>query len=314
MRFVVVAVALAVACLSVCSCAPTLPAPPVQRALVRDAARVVDVRQKVGWLIDETEVEAALPDLLPSACRVSEADRAASLAWLDGEVARRGGSPVDAWRAAGKDLDKIEDLLLFARTRLVLARADERVREGKCPFWIEPVANFDGNQALAYRWLFGAEAGGRFIVGAENGVLGYGAGGGGRVMVGYGLNERNALFVALEGGGGARFTNVAIGERVSIPDFLAIVAMPVIARRTISLSAFVEAEVGVVAYFNQVEGIVEPGVRAGVGIGGTYLRLKRGFLPRFTFGILLDHAPGWNDGVTITQLSAGLRAGFDLSR
>jgi hypothetical protein len=303
-------VALAVSC----SCATALPEPPVQRALVRDAARVVDVRQKVGWLIDETEVEAALPDLLPSACRVSEADRTASLAWLDGEVARRGGSPSAAWRAAGKDLDKIEVLLLFARTRLVLARADERVREGKCPFWIEPVANFDGNQALAYRWLFGAEAGGRFIVGSENGILGYGAGGGGRVMVGYGLNERNALFVGLEGGGGARFTNVPIGERASIPDFLAIVAVPVIGRRTISLSGFIEAELGAMAYFNQVEGIVEPGVRAGVGIGGSYLRLKRGLLPRFTFGILLDHAPGWNDGVTITQLSAGLRAGFDLSR
>jgi hypothetical protein len=303
-----------VALVVVCACAPTLPDQPVQRALVRDAARVVDVRQKVGWLIDETEVEAALPDLLPSACRVSDADRAASLAWLDGEVARHGGSPIEAWRAAGKDLDKIEDLLLFTRTRLVLARADERVRQGKCPFWIEPVDNFDGNQTLAYRWLFGAEAGGRFIVGSENGVLGYGAGGGGRVMVGYGVNERNALFVGLEGGGGARFTNVPIGERASIPDFLAIVAMPVVGRRTISLSAFIEAELGVIAYFNQVEGIVEPGVRAGVGIGGSYLRLKRGLLPRFTFGVLLDHAPGWNDGVTITQLSAGLRAGFDLSR
>ena len=133
-------------------------------------------------------------------------------------------------------------------------------------------------------------------------------------MVGYGLNERNALFVGLEGGGGARFTNVPIGERATIPDFLAIIAMPVIGRRTISLSGFIEAELGVMAYFNQVEGIVEPGLRAGVGVGGSYLRLKRGLLPRFTFGVLLDHAPGWNDGVTITQLSAGLRAGFDLSR
>ena len=96
MRFAV-GLALAV----VCSCAPTLPAQPVQRALVRDVARVVDVRQKVGWLIDETEVEAALPDVLPSACRVGDADRAASLAWLVGEVARHGGSPIVAGRAAG---------------------------------------------------------------------------------------------------------------------------------------------------------------------------------------------------------------------
>jgi hypothetical protein len=68
------------------------------------------------------------------------------------------------------------------------------------------------------------------------------------------------------------------------------------------------------AYLNQVEGRVEPGVRAGLGVGGSYLRLKRGLMPRFTFGVMLDHAPGWSDGRTITQISAGLRAGFDLSR
>jgi hypothetical protein len=306
-------VALAVLFLGACA-TPALPEPPVQRALVRDVARVVDVRQKVGWLLDDTEVDGALPDVMPSACRVSESDRAASLAWLDARVASLGGQPAEAWRRAGKDLDKIADLLLFTRTRLVLARADQSVRDGKCPFWIEPEPNFDGTQTLANRWMFGAEAGGRLIIGAENGVLGYGAGGGGRVLLGYGLNERNALFFGLEVGGGARFTSVPIGERVAIPDFLAIAAAPVIGRRSISLSGFVEAEVGPMAYFNQVEGIVEPGLRVGVGIGGSYLRLKRGLLPRFTFGILLDHAPGWNDGVTITQLSAGLRAGFDLSR
>lgn len=308
MRFAVVLTLLLAAC------APTLPEQPVQRALVRDIARVVDVRQKVGWLIDDTELEAALPDVLQSACRVDEATRAASLAWLDAEVARHGGSPVEAWQRAGKDIDEIGELMLVWRTRLMLAHGDRSVREGKCPFWIEPAPNFDGIQVLSHRWLFGAEAGGRLIAGSENGVLGYGAGGGGRLLLGYGLSERHSLYVGFELGGGARFTNVPIGERASIPDFLAIGAVPFIGRRVISLSAFIEVELGGMAYFNQAGGVVEPGLRAGVGIGGSYLRLKRGFLPRFTFGILLDHAPGWNDGVTITQLSAGLRAGFDLSR
>ena len=299
---------------AVVGCATVLPATPVERALVRDVARVVDVRQKVGWLIDDKEVDAALPDVLPSACRVDAAARAASLAWLDGEVAKRGGTPVEAWRRAGKDMDKIEELLLFARTRLVLARADAWARDGKCPFWLEPTASFDGVQVVARRWIVGAEAGGRFIVGSENGVLGYGGGGGGRVLVGYGFDERHSLFIGLEGGGGARFTNVPIGERITVPDLLAIFAVPVVGRRTLSLSGFVEAEVGFMAYLNQVEGRIEPGVRAGVGLGGTYLRLKRGLLPRFTFGVTLDHAPGWGAGANITQVSAGLRAGFDLSR
>lgn len=299
---------------AVVGCTQVLPATPVERALVRDVARVVDVRQKVGWVIDDKEVDGALPDVLPSVCRVDAAARAASLVWLDGEVARRGGSPVEAWRRAGKDMDKIDDLLLFARTRLVLTRAVEWARDGKCPFWIEPAASFDGVQVVARRWIVGAEAGGRFIVGSENGVLGYGGGGGGRALVGYGFDERHSLFIALEGGGGARFTSVPIGERITVPDLLAIFAVPVIGRRTLSLSGFIEAELGFMAYLNQVEGRIEPGVRAGVGLGGTYLRLKRGFLPRFTFGVTLDHAPGWGGGANITQVSAGLRAGFDLSR
>ena len=296
------------------ACAVALPEGAGERALVRDVARVVDVRQKVGWAIDDKEVEDALPDVMRSACRVEPSVRAAGLAWLDGEVARRGGDPAEAWRRAGKDLDKIADLLLFARTRLVLARADEWVRAGKCPFWLEPEAGFDGIQVVAHRWILAAEAGGRFVVGSESGVFGYGGGGGGRLLVGYGLSERHSLFVGLEGGGSARFTNAPIGERFALPDLLGVFAVPVVGRRTFALSGFVEAEVGAMAFVNQVDGSLEPGVRAGFGVGGTYLRLKRGLLPRFTFAVALDHAPGWGGGHTITQASAGLRAGFDLSR
>jgi hypothetical protein len=252
--------------------------------------------------------------VLRSACRVDAPVRAAGLAWLDAEVARRGGEPAEAWRRAGKDLDKIGDLLLFTRTRLVLARADEWVRAGKCPFWMEPDVRFDGIQVVARRWILGAEAGGRFVIGSESGVFGYGGGGGGRVLVGYGLSERHSLFVGLEGGGSARFTNAPIGEAFALPDLLGVFAVPVVGRRTFALSGFVEAEAGPMAFLNQVEGRIEPGVRAGLGIGGAYLRLKRGLLPRFTFAIALDHAPGFGGGATITQASAGLRAGFDLSR
>jgi hypothetical protein len=268
----------------------------------------------VGWLVDDVEVEAVLPDALKSACHVDEAHRTAALSWLDGEIARRGGSPVEAWRRAGKDLDKIDDLLLVVRTRLVLVRADAWVREGKCPFWIEPDPSFDGFHVLGRRWIFGAEAGGRFIVGAEKGIVGYGGGGAGRLLGGYGITERASLFLGLEAGGGARFTAVPLGEKTPIPDFVAIVAAPVIARYTFGLSAFVDAEVGPMAYLNQVAAQVEPGFRGGLGVGAAYLRMKRGLLPRFTFGLTVDHAPGWGGSGAVTQLSAGLRAGFDLSR
>jgi hypothetical protein len=286
----------------------------VTRALVRDVARVVDARQTLGWVIDDDEVDAVLPDALRSVCRTGEAARAAGLAWLDAEIARRGGPPAEAWLRTGKDLDKIDELLLFARTRLVLERADASARAGKCPFWMEKDPHFDGIQVVARRWIVGAEAGGRFILGWENGVAGFGGGGAARVLGGYGLTERASLYLGLEAGGGARFTKVPIGERATIPDFVAIVAVPVVGRYAVRVSGFVEAELGFMAYLNQVEARVEPGFRAGVAVGGLYSRLKRGLLPRFAFAVSVDHAPGLNSGYTLTQLSAGFRGGFDLSR
>jgi len=295
------------------ACAPVLPREPVERALVRDVTRIVDVRQRVGWLVDDVEVDEALPDAISSACSVSEPQRNASLAWLDGEMARLGGSPAAAWKRAGKDLDQIEELLLMARTRLLLARANDWVRAGKCPFWIEPDPGFKGVEVLGHRWILGVEAGGRLELGAENRLWGLGAGGSGRILGGYGITERAQLFLALEGGGAARFTKVPIGERATIPDFLAIFAVPVVGRYTFGRSAFVEAEAGAMSYLNQVDGNVEFGVRLGAGVGGTYLRLKRGPLPRFSFGATVDHAPGGGNRPAITLLSVGFRAGFDLS-
>jgi hypothetical protein len=68
-------IAICAAIALVWGCVPTLPSQPVERALVRDVGRVVDVRQKVGWVIDDLEVEAILPDVLRSACQVDEPDR-----------------------------------------------------------------------------------------------------------------------------------------------------------------------------------------------------------------------------------------------
>jgi hypothetical protein len=306
-------VRLAILVLLVGACAPVLPREPVERALVRDVERIVDVRQRVGWLVDDVEITEALPDAITSACSVDDRQRAASLAWLDTEIARLGGSPVLAWQKAGKDLSKIDDLLLMSRTRLLLARADDWARAGKCPFWIEPNPAFRGVQVLGHRFILGVEAGGRVGVGLENARWGFGAGGSGRVLGGYGVTERAQLFLALEGGGAARFTKVPIGERATIPDFLAIFAVPVVGRYGFGRSTFVEAEAGMMSYLNQVEGKIELGLRAGVGVGGSYLRLKRGPLPRFSFGVSVDHAPGGGSRPSVTLLSAGFRAGFDLS-
>src|SRR6185436_6811358 len=99
-------------------CGPALPWQPAQRALVRDVKRVVDVRGNVGWFIDESEIQAVLPDVMKSFCQVPVENRRQALAWLDMEIIAQGGPDVAAaWKAHGKKLSEVETLLLATRSR-----------------------------------------------------------------------------------------------------------------------------------------------------------------------------------------------------
>src|SRR5688572_14035275 len=134
-------------------CGPALPWQHAQRSLVRDVERVVDVRGNVGWFIDESEIEAVLPDVMKSFCQVPVDDRQAALAWLDRDIVRLGGPDVvSAWQARGKKLTRVEELLLSTRTRMLLARATEWANQGRCPFWLEPTPRFHGVHTQDYRF------------------------------------------------------------------------------------------------------------------------------------------------------------------
>src|SRR5213593_821377 len=135
-------------------CAPVLPGPSTQRSLVRDVERVVDVRGDVGWFIDESEIQAVLPDVMKSFCQVPLEEREAAVLWLDHRIVDLGGPDVDAaWRTHGKKLSKIEPLLLATRTRMLLARATEWAKQGRCPFWLEPTPRFAGVHTQDHRFI-----------------------------------------------------------------------------------------------------------------------------------------------------------------
>jgi hypothetical protein len=305
-------------------CAVALPEHPVQRALVRDLTRVVDVRSRVGgWLVDETEVLGALPDAMRSVCQVERTQRTLIASWLDSQIEAEGGDVVARWRERGKDLDEVSDLLRLTRTRLVLRRASEWADLGRCPFWLEPSPDFAGVNTQGDRFILTVEGGGRFTPEFILGEVKYGAGGGGRLLVGYGLGETWSLSTGFEMSSTARFSNLQLGEQSELPELVLIMAFPVVLRFGLGLSTFLELETGVMGYFDegsanpidgQVSGRFHRGVHLGVAIGATYLRLERGVIPKFSFAITMDHAPGGAGLPTITQLGIGLRTGVDLSR
>ena len=135
--------ATAVVLLGACSRTPA-PKDPTERALFRDLERQVTVAATTGWGADRIEVDKLLGGALDSVCRVDVLGRRGLHAWLDAEISRKGGPVDQAWRARGKKLSRVDDLLVLHRVRLLLEEADASSVD--CPFWLEPENPFRGRQ------------------------------------------------------------------------------------------------------------------------------------------------------------------------
>jgi hypothetical protein len=304
------------------ACVPRLPDTPVERALVRDMVRVVDVKSQVGWLVDELEMDAALTNALKSTCQVPEASVARSLAWVDRTIAAEGGDVAAVWRQRGRDLGEVDELLMWTRVRLLLARSAEWAREGRCPFWLEPSASFSGVHHSANRWVLSLEGGGRFIEEFALGEVRYGGGGSGRLLVGRAFTDTWTVSLGGEFGGDARFTNLQIGQVQELPQLVAFIATPVVLRYDFGTSTYAELETGALFYIDratadQFSGTVSAnsqlGIRAGVAVGASYLRIQQGIMPKFTFAFTFEHIPAATMGHAITQIGVGARTGFDFT-
>lgn len=312
------------ACLAVvAACRPPYPVEQPQRALVRDLSRVVEIKQGVGWIVDEWEIERAVPDALKSVCQVPREARTLALAWLDETIAERGGDVATVWRARGKKLGKVDELLFFTRIRLLLQRAEQWAAQGRCPFWVETTPAFPGVQTQGHRFLVTLEGGGRVTGELALGRVKYGGGGSGRLLGGYAFGEDWALTMGPEFGGDARFTNLELGQAREFPELVAFASWPVVLRWQFGLSAHAEIEAGPLAYFDQastneagtrVNARYYGGIHSGVALGGTYLRLARGVLPKFSVAVTVDVIPAVNGHAALTQIGIGLRTGVDVSR
>jgi hypothetical protein len=296
--------------LAAAACAPALPQQPIQRALVRDLARVVETRDQIGWFVDDYEMRQAMPEVMDSVCRVDPAEREAALAWLDERMSEYGGSAKAAWLRADKDLDAIPHPLLLERTRTLLRYGHESALEGKCPFWLEPEPDFDGRQDLVGNVMVAAEYGGRFYAQYEGNKPGLGGGGTLRVLAGLGVHERLTVLTGIEAGGAGRFTDIQYGERVEVPAFLIFANTPLIFRFH-DLSTYYEIEAAMVTYTNQLRGITQFGGRIGGGIGVLRTVLS-GVLPGLTLSANFDYVPAQNGLPAVRQLGAGIRGVFIL--
>ena len=212
----------------------------------------------------------------------------------------------EAWRARGKDLGAVEDLLVLTRVQKLLARAEELSLD--CPFWVEPEHPFRGRQISERRWLLSFGGGGKGTVALQSGELDLKFGGAGRLLLGHTFTDTHALFVGVEAGASAAFPKNAMGERTAL-ELGADVVAPLVYRRTL-LNAYVEAEAGWLGRATERDWTdFDHGVHVGFAIGGRALR-TRWLFPGAAFGVSWERT--FLDGDDATTIKIGARVAFDL--
>jgi hypothetical protein len=291
--------------LGACGRSPA-PRDPTTRALFRDLERQVTVAATTGWGVDRLEIEAMLDSTLDSVCRVEPLARRSLAAWIDAEIARRGGPVEQAWRQRGKDLARVEDLLVLTRVSRLLARAEELA--GDCPFWLEPVEPFHGRQISEQRFVLSFGGGGKGIAVRQGDHVDLSAGGAGRFLLGRAFSDGHTLFAGLELGGSASFPKDETGERGGLVLGADLVA-PLVYRRTLT-NAYFELEAGWLGRSSEDDfSAIDHGVHVGAAIGARALR-TRFLFPGAAFGISWERT--FQGGEDVTLLKVGARVAFDL--
>jgi hypothetical protein len=285
-----------------------LPAPrdPDPRVLFHDLERLVTVTATIGWGADAVEIDGMMKGTLDSVCRVDPLARRALAEWLDGAIRRLGGPVEAAWRARGKSLSKVDELLVLTRIQKLLARAEERA--GDCPFWLEPEVPFHGRQVSEQSWQLMFGGGGKGIVVRQGERFDLSFGGAGRLLLGRTFTNGHSAYAGLEVGASASFPKNDSGERTALAIGIDVVA-PVVYRRTLT-NTYVEVEAGWLGRASEQDwSAIDHGIHAGIAVGARALRTRFVF-PGAAFGLSWERT--FLDGDDVTLFKFGARVTFDL--
>jgi hypothetical protein len=242
------------------------------RGLRADVDRIVAGEEAAGWFADSDAFREIEPAVFASTCRATPDARAQALQELRAASAAAGDAR--ALFSAAHELNEAAKLALtLERQRRVLelslARAD-----AECPFWLSPAPGFKGLQSDRRRFTLSLETAGNVQLRYTESRFAFGAGGWGRIMPGYGLNDRFSLLLGLEFGGGAMVRPNTGASQFIINYFPAIPIVLRVHRRTWHY----DLETAPVALFQADNTSPSFGFRFGGGIGFTALR-SRSFLP-----------------------------------
>lgn len=286
---------------------PPLPLPgeSAEAALVADLEKMVESQASLGWTIDRYELEELMPTALLSVCSAPEPTRDAVLTHLAARVEALGGPVEEAFRERGGDLGAVSELLFTSRVHALLSEAMLRAGD-ECPFWLRPSPSFHGLQTDAYRFTLNVEGGGLLVLHHAGDKVTFGGGGAGRLMLGRGLSARWTVLAGAELGGHAQFEQTETETHFPIS---LVVAAPLVLRRH-DRTWHYDLEVAGLGYFTQTDLRVSPGLRGGVLLGISALRV-RSIMPWFGVGAAFEYVFPTSFRGPLWSIRAGARVGFD---
>jgi hypothetical protein len=240
-------------------------------SLLEDVARVVAAEEVDDWFTDQEALKVIEEHLLPSVCHASLEARAGALATLQRAQADA-GDPKLLFEKSG-ELSADVNRALTAQRR-VRGFEQALARQQECPFWIRPQVGFHGLQSDRKRLTLSAESGGNVQFRYTQHHLTFGAGGSGRVLVGWGFDGKYTLLFGPEFGGSALLRPGSNASEFVINYFPAV---PVVLRSR-ALTWHYDLEAGPVALFEADNTRLSWGARVGGVFAFTALR-RRNVLP-----------------------------------
>lgn len=241
------------------------------RSLLEDVARVVASEEVDDWFTDREALQVIEEHLLPSVCHASLEARAGARATLQ-QAHAAAGDPKALFERSGA-LSSEVNRALTAQRRL---RGFEQAlaRQHECPFWLRPKPHFHGLQSDRKRLTLSAESGGNVQFRYTRQHLTFGAGGSGRVLVGWGFDGKYTLLFGPEFGGSALLRPGSNASEFVINYFPAV---PLVLRSR-ALTWHYELEAAPVALFEADNTRLSWGARVGGVFAFTALR-RRNVLP-----------------------------------
>jgi len=272
------------------------------RGLVADVDRIVAGEESEGWFADSDALREIAQPVFESTCRATPEARAEALQELRNESAAA-GDPRALFEAAHELSDSVKKALNLDRQRRVLELA--LARETECPFWIRPLPGFRGLQSDRQRFTLSLETAGNVQLRHTLDRFAFGAGGWGRIMPGYGINDHVTLLAGVEFGGGAMVRPNTGASQFIINYFPAI---PVVLRFH-RLTTHYDLEAAPVALFQADNTSPSFGFRVGGGFGFSALR-RHNFLPWAGVAGSYEHYFAGGGRASAEFLRADLRVGF----